>query len=241
MNFTRLLAAGKSLIGMRDEHTPYRMRQKNFLPKFDSPKNPFSKAEKPDAVGASPSAPVSPTAQPVQPAIMETSPLFAEQAKPAAQPIPLKEAAPKAAEPIAVPVPPQPALVSLAPATDDILCTYHAPRAKSSPAKTVRKPELKTSWMDKVNPLNYLPGQNSNFTHKNNKSAQAQVQAELSLENVRVIRNDLSDSDLEVISSGKSAKNDAMIRSAQTISGSQPTTVGRLTSRIFGHEPTQVQ
>src|SRR4051794_2713101 len=44
MSLGRFLAAGKSLIGMRDMDSRYRMTSKNLLPKFGSDRNPFGKS-----------------------------------------------------------------------------------------------------------------------------------------------------------------------------------------------------
>ena len=37
MNFTRLLAAGRSVKGIKREPGPYRMNQEHLLPKFEGP------------------------------------------------------------------------------------------------------------------------------------------------------------------------------------------------------------
>src|SRR5208337_421672 len=42
MSLLKLLATGRSLVGMRNTNSPYRMRAGQFLPKFGSPKNPFA-------------------------------------------------------------------------------------------------------------------------------------------------------------------------------------------------------
>lgn len=46
MSFGRLLAAGRSLIGLRNGESRYRENKQARLPKFISPKNPFASAEK---------------------------------------------------------------------------------------------------------------------------------------------------------------------------------------------------
>lgn len=46
MSFGRLLAAGRSLIGLRNGESRYRENKQVRLPKFISPKNPFAPAEK---------------------------------------------------------------------------------------------------------------------------------------------------------------------------------------------------
>lgn len=45
MSFGRLLAAGKSLVGLRNGGTPYRADKNVRLPKFGSAKNPFASSE----------------------------------------------------------------------------------------------------------------------------------------------------------------------------------------------------
>jgi hypothetical protein len=47
MSLGRLLAAGKSLVGLRGGESRYREAKLARLPKFISPKNPFAPAEKP--------------------------------------------------------------------------------------------------------------------------------------------------------------------------------------------------
>jgi len=46
MSFGRLLAAGRSLIGLRNGESRYRENKQVRLPKFISPKNPFATAER---------------------------------------------------------------------------------------------------------------------------------------------------------------------------------------------------
>lgn len=46
MSFGRLLAAGRSLIGLRTGESRYRENKQVRLPKFISPKNPFTSAER---------------------------------------------------------------------------------------------------------------------------------------------------------------------------------------------------
>jgi hypothetical protein len=73
-----------------------------------------------------------------------------------------------------------------------------APVKKEVAAKTQKLPaipparEMKTNWTDKLNPISIFraaPVENSRPT----------VQAELSLDSVKVVHNDLSDADVEVV------------------------------------------
>ena len=84
MSLLRLLATGKSLIGVKDTDSPYRMTTQNLLPKFPLAKNPFvSAASLEPAQGAPAPAPASPAeVAGHEAAKMETVPLFAPEPKP---------------------------------------------------------------------------------------------------------------------------------------------------------------
>jgi hypothetical protein len=63
MSLVRLLTAGKSLVGLKDEQARYRMSDPRALPKFGSSRNPFQKAGVQPVQGGSqqPNAPVGPS------------------------------------------------------------------------------------------------------------------------------------------------------------------------------------
>src|SRR6185312_12504505 len=71
----------------------------------------------------------------------------------------------------------------------------------ASPAVVpAREPVPWGDWMKKLNPLKYLPTPKPTARHVlRAKVARTPVQAELSLEKVKVVRNDLSDTDLEIM------------------------------------------
>ena len=46
MSLLRLLTTGKSLVGVRDTESPYRLTNQRLLPQFDPTKNPFSSSRK---------------------------------------------------------------------------------------------------------------------------------------------------------------------------------------------------
>src|SRR5215510_10841154 len=46
MSLMRLLSAGKSLVGVRDNGSRYRMGNPGMLPRFGSQKNPFARGQK---------------------------------------------------------------------------------------------------------------------------------------------------------------------------------------------------
>ncbi|HZQ46255.1 MAG TPA: hypothetical protein VFC07_04525, partial [Verrucomicrobiae bacterium] len=194
MSLLRLLAAGRSLIGMRETVSPYRMRTANLLPKFGSPKNPFMCAPKtepanPEPAAATPATPavpaaaVKPATAKTEPAKMETISLF--DAKPVASPMPAKVAE-------------APSLTGQ-PVKPELVQTQPAAAAKVAPARKPLPLPL-AEWVKKLNPLQYLTARAPDAKKSiRSKGARTPVQAELSLEKVKVVRNDLSDTDLAVI------------------------------------------
>ena len=96
------------------------------------------------------------------------------------------------------------------------------------------KPKL-SAWMQKVNPLAYLPSREADKPVK----ARA-VQTELSLERVKVMRNDLNDTDLEVIPARTAGKPETAGPRLQPLAREDATALSRLTSRFFGTGQPQV-
>jgi hypothetical protein len=207
-------------MGMRDHASRYQMRTENLLPKFVSDKNPFAaQAEtgKRDAANPPTSAP-----EPSAPASAksETGSLF--------------DPPPSAAEPRAdarVEAKQQPALASATPA-----------RPAAAPAKK-RAPI--GGWLNKLNPLKHLPARTATAKRAKSQAVRPPVQTEMSLERVKVVRNDLSDADLEIIPA-RPAQPERLVKPEQPAlrggqAGAEPTTAwGRLTSRIFGPGQTQI-
>jgi hypothetical protein len=239
MNFSKLLATGKSMIGMRDTHSPYRMRTENLLPKFESAKNPFAPASKAASPIAAPKtdtfvavetplaeATVAPIAKPAI-STMETNFLFDDQLQPAVVPIVVHEAEP-------VPAIPAPAKVEAKLVIPVVLNSKTetpelAPVAKPAPVSEP-KPALFSALMKKANPLAYLPSREAAKPAR----VRTAVQTELSLERVKVMRNDLSDTDLEVIPAKLAGKPEAPAARLQPVARTEETTLSRLTSRFFG-------
>lgn len=139
MSLGRLLAAGKSLVGLHGGPGRYRTNKKVRLPKFISPKNPFATGEAP----AKPPGPAPGSAQPVAP------------------------------KPVAVAV---------------------RTEASGAGQETLRAPKSARvggwlrAWGQKLKPL---PRAARTFA----ATKPAAQQGELSLDGVRVVRNDLSDGD----------------------------------------------
>lgn len=126
MNLGKLLAAGKSWMNGRAEIS-YRVNKQIYLPKFESPKNPFAHLPK----------------------------------APAEIPAPVKK---------------------------EIAVTK---TQKSPPVSVAPKPQA--NWIGKLNPISVLrPAPEI-------KNGQPVVQAELSLDAVTVVHNDLTDADVEMV------------------------------------------
>ncbi len=81
MSLLRLLSAGKSLMGVKDADSPYRMTTQNLLPKFGSAKNPFALTPKPEPPPYLPDPVPAPASESPssEPAPLETIPLFETQ------------------------------------------------------------------------------------------------------------------------------------------------------------------
>jgi len=71
----------------------------------------------------------------------------------------------------------------------------HRPTTTKKPALPNQKPRRSWGWMGRLNPF----GSGSAFTAASGENAKNPVQAELSLDAVKVLRNDLSDVDIEVV------------------------------------------
>lgn len=240
MSLLKLLAAGRSLIGTRAAQSPYRMRTANLLPKFESSKNPFaSKAkaeaqEQPKAI-KSVAQPVAAAAKPAKPAKMETISLFGAKAAEVATPARIAEAQP-------VPV--------------EQRTKLEAPKVPEAPEASVpvpvkvvpaRKRAPFGQWVKKLNPLKLLPAQMEGKKKSPRAGAgRPAVQAELSLEKVKVMRNDLSDADLEIMPAkptilpGPSGLPDAA-GPMMSMTRTQPTSWNRLTSGVSGAIQTMIR
>jgi hypothetical protein len=132
MNLGKLLGAGKSFVSGNNA-AAYHADKRAYLPKFVSPKNPFTQAEPPKPAAENSAAPVKRAAM---------------SALPKTPPMPAISATPK----------------SLA------------------------------AWTTRLNPMTMLRGPQAEseiFPHP--------VQPELSLETVKVVHNDLTDADVEIV------------------------------------------
>lgn len=202
---------------MQDTNTRYQMRTENLLPKFISPKNPF----------AQPPKPASPAVSSVASAKLATGSLFDSTSRPAA-PVVAAESKPRPARSVKVetkPVPapvPAPAAVPLSP----------LPAAKKS---------NRFDWLSKLNPLALMPSFGGSAANSSrSRSGRRPVQAELSLDKVRVVRNDLSSADIEIVPGklmGMPSGASPVLSAAERV---ETGAWGRLASRFLGAEQTQI-
>ena len=174
MKLGKLLAAGKSIMNGRAEIS-YRSSKQIYLPKFGSAKNPFqTPAESSRETAAAEAGPV------------DSDPTSEESAKP--------EAVPSA--PTATPGPTRLAKPE---------ASIAMPAKNTIAAKTEKisaPPSMKKGWAGKFNPISlFRPASAKN--EKKTGAAKMQkpvpMQPELSLDTVRVVHNDLSDVDVEVV------------------------------------------
>ena len=182
MSFGRLLASGKSLVGLNGDASRYRVNKQARLPKFISPKNPFASGETPAA------------------------------------PVPEQPAKPKA-------------VVAVAHAD-----ASEAGKEISRGAVSARAAEWLGEWGRKLNPLarrSQAPGPVKSAAPSGSPTA---LQGELSLDSVRVVRNDLSDTDFEVARSAAAKPVSPVI--AMTVEKLEPVGAAwnRLTARFFGED-----
>jgi hypothetical protein len=279
MSFSRLLAAGKSMVGMQNAQSPYRMRAENLLPKFESTKkNPFTLAPKTDTPKPEPAmtpslATPNVSADTLTPSrdlqlnlVSTVAVIAAKQSEPecvpvvvtppliAAMPIPKEEvqtvlqqrrvmqpepnkglvdASPlglktgtptRAPLPAPVVAPPKAAAKQPKSAPAPSSENDSSQVAASKPAKT----EQSFGWLA---PLTNLFRIRKRPQPANLRKA---VQTELSLDRVKVMRNDLNDADLEVVTIRRSEKAVAQPAGAEASTVNDVGSFSRMASRIFG-------
>lgn len=232
MSLLRLLATGKSLVGMPNTNSRYRMRPRNLLPKFGPGKNPFATpapGSEPPRVSAKPGA-----------AKLETASLFESTDREAAAlaPAPVEPAKPVIAkEPKTAPR--QPAKAP-APVTASTPAKVEAKQA-ASPAPTVpsKKPARASTWIKKFNPISLLPPWRGEGSRS--RPARKAVQTELTLEKVRVVRNDLSDTDLEIVPGRLMGLPSGASPILPHTPSSEHGTWGRLTSKFMGAQHAELR
>lgn len=172
MNLGKLLAAGKSIMNVRAELS-YRSSKQIYLPKFGPAKNPFKHEVTPAAEENGDHTVVTPSPMEMAKAAPAMSLAMVAPIQPV-QPRPVRADSPKA----------------------DVI-SHTTTISQTLPALPAMR-EKKAGWL-KFNPsaiFRVAPKGGPKFSGGN---ATAPTQPELSLDSVRVLHNDLSDVDVEVV------------------------------------------
>ena len=180
MSLLRLLTAGKSLIGGSQTVTRYRAAHQGMLPKFGGKKNPFRATARADG----------------RPGIPEPAPVHAATASDLT-PAEERQARRLDTAPPGAPAPAWPTLPESAGKTS----------APQSPRPVGRVGQSGVTWMQQCWAdmkllfvlKSWLPWRRSSPKPVPQRFAKPLVQTELSLDSIKVVRNDLSDSDIEVV------------------------------------------
>ena len=200
MSLLRLLAAGSSLMGIRDRPSPYKMTQQNLLPRFGQ--------EKPGEIGpvTAPDAPPTPEAVPdrPKPGGRTTLPAWrvARDSQPREYPTPTAEA------PVSEPVERAQAHVAESITQKDGPLAAKAKRTDEGGDEGGRQRCVPSVGKAKrtVGLFQRLGLMKNPFQPKAAARKTVEpVQGELRLEAVRVVRNDLSETDLEIVPADKAA------------------------------------
>jgi hypothetical protein len=205
MSLLRLLTSGKSLVGLRDTESPYRLTSQNLLPQFGPARNPFSNRVK---------------AEPAQ-TEARSSENHSEGAASVAKPnIPPQSGEPaavlqKRAEHRAVP--------AWFNARNLAVALWRRLAALLSASQTKLLGLFARSGGKATKPA--IP-----------RFPKPPVQGELSLDRIKVVRNDLSDADLEVVPAKPPAAPAVTAPAPRAVEKAEATKSawGRATSRFLG-------
>lgn len=202
MSLGRLLSSGKSLVGLSSA-SRYQLRT-DSLPKFKSAKNPF--AAKPAAEPGN--------AEELSPAEMAAADLKKTQRLPM---LPPKPAAPgesfqpvrptetRANPSVVTPAPHDARPATASPALNRLAASKRsedgsAEISANNKSEKAESSAVVSNWLKKLNPLVWFgdrkPAEPKSAVPRFEKKP---VQGELSLENIKVMRNDLSEADVEVV------------------------------------------
>ena len=189
MSMMRLLAAGKSLAGLKNSVARYRMTDPRALPKFGPANNPFHTKSTPEPV----------------PVVRLTSRL------------PIVGQASRLPQGPLAPVDQQ--TVEKIPTAPPTNAGETLPQSRDATPASLPQTQRRglSKMLSGLFERRVLPARSSIP-----KRARQSIQGELTLENVRVVRNDLSDTDLEIVA----AKTAAAPKPAAQSSGIKPVLEG---------------
>jgi len=223
MSFMRLLSAGRTWVGSGTSQGRYRLDTRYKLPTFGSGKNPFARPENKPAkqvelpMAATVPAPVQPKVKEVlqKPAPVEVTNKVLTDVENRAANLKATQEMPKVVEVQSTPAAPVMEAAPIAkvqPAVERehvvlrfldwlelaaIWCKTHAMSFKFKKLHLPSMPKLPA--VAKLKPANWMPKRQTQVVAVVVSAQSGPVQAELSLEKVRVVRNDLSDADLEIV------------------------------------------
>jgi hypothetical protein len=165
MSLLKLLTTGKSLVGLKDSESRYRMTNQRLLPKFGA-KNPFREADAGETVST------------------VTSPPMEEQLPASTSPAP---------EPATAGAP-------VAMQGSSLL------RLGTAKARNLANAALQNRWASQLKSLISRPARKPAKVAVVPAVSKLPMQGELSLDRIKVVRNDLSDADLEIVSAKPKAR-----------------------------------
>ena len=207
----RLLTTGKSLVGLKDEVNRYRLSSQGLLPKFGSARNPFQKTADPRSGDES-------KAETTGPAVSIASSVQAEGIQNAMQP----SQAPS-------PTPPEQPVRALSVAPVKPVEAVSAPFAgRTQPLESSRPTGFR-----RLAAL-FSRGRPGAATDRPVPTAKGPVQYELSLDRVQVVRNDLSDTDLEIVARKQKVLGKALPVTPLRSFSRVPTQMAKATTRLIG-------
>lgn len=169
MSLLRLLTTGKSLVGLDQPEPCYRVTRERLLPRFGPVKNPFGTTERSESPQPEAGTRTERASGPSQPTV--NVPQF------------------PARNPSSVPG----GAGSKAPST---LSNFSRPSSKSGVWSCAAA--LRPRWADKLRALFPRPASRPARATLSSPN-RPPVQGELSLDKIKVVRNDLSDTDLEIV------------------------------------------
>ena len=173
MSLMQLLTNGKTLVDLKNSTGRYHMPGKHHLPKFGSPKNPFMPAAK--------TTPAPAVVEPMPKPLVRAARVPAANLKETQR---LPELSSKMKETKRMP--------------------FVAARHSASPENP--KPKMWETFLDwagvkleQINPARWMGGLKPAAKPAVPRFDKPVLQGELSLQNIKVVRNDLKDADLEVV------------------------------------------